>query len=173
MLSTVVSFPICYRYIFCHLSISLKYSFPFRRIEIFAVITLGHSWHTPIGLGDYVGCRCPGTKIYTKTGAWNYIRIGWIDHWFVGSFVIVGFVSSQWLLPLTVNGVYVDVIKWKLLRVTDPLCGESTGHRWIPLTKVSDAELWYFQWCAPEQTAEQTVQIPVIWDAMELIVTLL
>ena len=29
-------------------------------------------------------------------------------------------------------------------RVTGPLCGEFTGHRWIPLTKVSDAELWCF-----------------------------
>ena len=28
--------------------------------------------------------------------------------------------------------------------VTGPLWGESTGHRWIPLTKVSDAELWCF-----------------------------
>ena len=28
--------------------------------------------------------------------------------------------------------------------VTGPLCGEFTGHRWIPLTKASDAELWYF-----------------------------
>ena len=28
--------------------------------------------------------------------------------------------------------------------VTDPLCGEFTGYRWIPLTKASDAELWCF-----------------------------
>ena len=25
-----------------------------------------------------------------------------------------------------------------------PLCGEFTGNRWIPLTKTSDAELWFF-----------------------------
>ena len=29
-------------------------------------------------------------------------------------------------------------------RVTGPLCGELTGHRWISLTKASDAELWCF-----------------------------
>ena len=29
-----------------------------------------------------------------------------------------------------------------------PLWGECTGHRWIPLTKASDAELWYFLWTA-------------------------
>ena len=27
--------------------------------------------------------------------------------------------------------------------VTGLLCGEFTGHRWIPLTKASDAELWW------------------------------
>ena len=29
-------------------------------------------------------------------------------------------------------------------RVAGPLCGEFTGHRWIPLTNGSDAELWFF-----------------------------
>ena len=33
---------------------------------------------------------------------------------------------------------------------TGPLCGEFTGHRWIPLTKASDAELRRFLWSAPE-----------------------
>ena len=36
-----------------------------------------------------------------------------------------------------------------IFRVTDPLCREFTGHRWIPLTKASDAELWCFLWSAP------------------------
>ena len=35
-----------------------------------------------------------------------------------------------------------------VFRVTGPLCGEFTGHQWIPLTKASDAELCYFLWCA-------------------------
>ena len=30
--------------------------------------------------------------------------------------------------------------------VTGPSWGESPGHRWIPLTKTSEAELWYFLW---------------------------
>ena len=46
--------------------------------------------------------------------------------------------------------------------VTGPLWEESTGHWWIPLTKASDAELWCFLWCAPEQTWD----LPVIWAAM-------
>ena len=36
-----------------------------------------------------------------------------------------------------------------IFRVTDPLCGEFTGHRWIPLTKASDAEHWCSLWSAP------------------------
>ena len=37
-----------------------------------------------------------------------------------------------------------------IFRVTGPLCGEFTGHRWIPLTKASDAGLLCFLWFAPE-----------------------
>ena len=36
-----------------------------------------------------------------------------------------------------------------IFRVTGPLCGEFTGHRWIPYTKASNAELWCFLWSAP------------------------
>ena len=40
-----------------------------------------------------------------------------------------------------------------IFRVTGPLCGEFIGHRWIPITKASDAELWCFPWSSPEQTS--------------------
>ena len=60
-----------------------------------------------------------------------------------------------------------------IFRVTGPLCGEFTGSRWIPLTKASDAELWCILWFAPEQTAEQTIETPVIWDAIALNMTAL
>ena len=36
-----------------------------------------------------------------------------------------------------------------IFRVTGPLCGEFTGHRWISRTKASDAEFWCFLWSAP------------------------
>ena len=36
-----------------------------------------------------------------------------------------------------------------IFRDTGPLSDEFTGHRWIPLTKASEAELWCFLWCAP------------------------
>ena len=33
----------------------------------------------------------------------------------------------------------------------------------------SDAELWWFLWSAPEQTIEQTIERPVIWNGIALI----
>ena len=51
------------------------------------------------------------------------------------------------------------------------LWGETTGHRWIPLAKASDAELLPFLWSAPGQTAVQTMETPVIWDSSALIIT--
>ena len=50
---------------------------------------------------------------------------------------------------------YVSFLWWRhqmetFFRVTGPLCGEFPGHRWIPHTKASDAELWCFLWSAPE-----------------------
>ena len=60
-----------------------------------------------------------------------------------------------------------------IFHVTSPLWGESTGHRWIHLTKASDAELRYFLSSAPkqmvEQMFEQTIETLVIWDAIALI----
>ena len=37
--------------------------------------------------------------------------------------------------------------------------------------KASDAELWCYLWSAPEQTVEQTIETPVIWGAIALIMT--
>ena len=53
-----------------------------------------------------------------------------------------------------------------ILCVTGPLWGESTGN---PSQKASDAELWCLLWSAPEQTIQQTIETPVIWDSIALI----
>ena len=55
--------------------------------------------------------------------------------------------------------------------IIGPLWGESTGYRWIPLTKASEMELWCFRWSAPERTTAQTIDTPAIWDAIALIMT--
>ena len=58
------------------------------------------------------------------------------------------------------HAINVNLMLWNLtmmtlsngntFHVTGHLCGEFTGHRWIPRTKASDAELWCFLWPAPE-----------------------
>ena len=45
------------------------------------------------------------------------------------------------------------------------------GHRLIRLTKSSDAELWWFVWSTPDQTFEQIIEAPVMWDAIPRIMT--
>ena len=50
------------------------------------------------------------------------------------------FVDARSLMMTSSNG--------NIFRVTGHLCGEFTGLRWIPRTKASDAELWYFLWSA-------------------------
>ena len=66
---------------------------------------------------------------------------------------------------------WYSVVTWDIMtssntnifRVTGPLWGESTGHRWIPHTKASDEELWCFIWSASEQTVEKKQQLRRRW----------
>ena len=44
-------------------------------------------------------------------------------------------------------------------------------HRNVPFTKASDTELWCVLWSTPEQMVEQTMELPMILDAMTLIAT--
>ena len=77
---------------------------------------------------------------------------------------------AHWSLCMPVINM-VTSLNGNIFRVTGSLWELRTGHRWIPPTKASDAELWYFLWSALEQTTEQTIEAPVIWDADELNVT--
>ena len=42
------------------------------------------------------------------------------------------------------------------------------GNPPVGVPKASDAELWFYLWSEPEQTAEQTFEAPIIWDAIAL-----
>ena len=46
------------------------------------------------------------------------------------------------------NNIMMTSSNGNILRVTGPLSGDFTGHRWIPLTKASYVELRYFLWSA-------------------------
>ena len=79
-------------------------------------------------------------------------------------------IFSAWMI-LPYSTYMMTSSNGNIFRVTGPLWGEFTGHRWIPLTKASDAELWCFLWSGPEQTVEQTIETQVIRDAIALIMT--
>ena len=55
-----------------------------------------------------------------------------------------------------------------IFRTTGPLWGESTGDRWIPLRPVTQIFDVFFL-SAPEQSVEHTIETPVIWDPIALI----
>ena len=59
---------------------------------------------------------------------------------------LVWIMSSLYCLWDSVNSSHpmMTSSNGNIFRVTGPLWGESTGHRWIPLTNASDAELWCF-----------------------------
>ena len=82
-----------------------------------------HSWH------DVVPCE----------GEINWMSFvsSKSDEW--STFVLLCVV---WDMMTSSNG--------NIFRVTGHFCGEFTGHRWIPRTKASDAELWCFLWSVPE-----------------------
>ena len=88
----------------------------------------------------------------------NFVEAGGITKWMLG-------LELSWThhMMTSSNG--------NIFRVTGPLCGEFTGHRWIPCTKASDAKLWCFLWTVLGQTFQWTIVMPVIWDAIGLIMT--
>ena len=77
--------------------------------------------------------------------------------------------SSWWILA---NRLSLWRHKMEIFSALLVLCAGNlpvTGE--FPHTKASDAELWCFLWSTPEQTVEQTLETPVIWDAIALILT--
>ena len=63
-------------------------------------------------------------------------------------------IEYQILVSQIDNAVHDYVIRWKYVPRYWPFVCEFTDHRRIPLTKASDAELWFFPWSASEQTAK-------------------
>ena len=57
-------------------------------------------------------------------------------------------------ISLSIKGFVMTSSNENSFRANGPLCGEFTGHRWIPLKKACDAELGCFLLIATEQTVE-------------------
>ena len=61
-------------------------------------------------------------------------------------------ITQPWCMMTSSNG--------NIFCFIGPLCREFTAHRWIPLIKASNMELWCFLWPAPEQSRCWWVEMP-------------
>ena len=117
-------------------------------------------WSTGVSLQvSHQGCLC--LKVGKKYPECMHVHnevVGSIMEWH-----LVCYKNPCYFMMTSSNG--------NIFRVTGHLCGEFTGHRWIPHTKASDAELWCFLWSAPEWTAKHTIGRLVVWNAIAPIMT--
>ena len=72
-----------------------------------------------------------------------------------------------WLLIYAIIAIFLlhmmTSSNGNMFYVTGPLCGEFTGHRWIPCTKASGAKLWCFLWSAPGMNKRLGKQLRDWW----------
>ena len=96
------------------------------------LVSLTVSWTVWSHQQSYeIGCNCKKTgpnTIMLMTAILlyrhGYLALGWIA------------TTNPDVMMTSSNG--------NIFRVTGHLCGEFTGHRWIPRTKASGAEIWCF-----------------------------
>ena len=84
---------------------------------------------------------------------------------FTNTFTALMHLGSHW--DAYSNLVYCKPWHGHAAGVIGPLWGESSGLRYIPSQRTSNADLWCFFFVFPlfyEQGNEQTVELPVIWD---------
>ena len=95
---------------------------------------------------NHVSTRGP-RLLDIKHCTWN--RHGWLGLRHFVARIHLGFngrflaVYDRWK-PIANLGDMMTPSNGNIFRVTCHLCGEFTGPRWIPRTKASDAELWFF-----------------------------
>ena len=84
---------------------------------------------------------------YTMTSMWRHCNDA-TKHWGLSAYISL----TNQFPRIQCEQDNDDVIKWKHLPRYWPFVRGI--HRWITLTKASDAELWCFLWCSSEQTVE-------------------
>ena len=128
---------------------SRRHFFLNENVQIFIKISLNFVPKGPIknipALIQIIAWRRPGDKPLSESMMGSLLtricvtRPQWVNcvHW-NGKIIIV----TVLFMMTSSNG--------NTFHVTGHLCRKFTGHRWIPLTKASDVELWCFLWFAPE-----------------------
>ena len=97
------------------------------RLLLFGIFIYTSELATLVPTFRHIGAKC------TSDDIWNGEQIVSEQPFYV----------SQFNVPMDILKMFhVHVIN--IFRVTYHLCGDFTDHRWIPRTKASDAELWFF-----------------------------
>ena len=117
---------------------------------------MGPIWGPPGSCGPHVGPMNLAIRVISKRHGRLYL--------------FVDFMSAI-ILPVIISVIMMTSSNGNVFFGTGPLWGDFTGHGGFPSQRTSDAELWCFLWSASEQTVEQTIETPVIWDAIVLIMT--
>ena len=109
--------------------------------------------------------HCYSVTIWKQIQYFSHIIQSWTNLSYISNLQLVrskldvGLGQVRYIMMTSSNG--------NIFRVTSPLWGESTDHRWMPLQKASDEELWCFLWSPLEQTVEQKAGHR--WDAIALV----
>ena len=99
-------------------------------------------------LGKVMACHKATNQYLNQSGLVKWRMYTWVTR-------------PQWIIPAVYIAVPRIACTWRAdsmmtssngnnFRLTRHLCGEFTGPRLNPHTKVSEAELWCFLWSAPE-----------------------
>ena len=88
----------------------------------------------------------------------NFIEMG--SFWSVSLYIYIYNITPNESDAEIVDSIYrgfymMASSKWKHFTRYWPFVRGIQRHRWIPLTKASDVELWCFLWSPPEQTVKQ------------------
>ena len=107
----------------------------------------------------HIGAACIGADQATNHYLYQWWLVDWLTfitrpQWVNRARQLVGImlishifysVSGYYYIHLPFNDqTMITSSNGNICRITGLLCGEFTGHRWIPHTKANDAELWYF-----------------------------
>ena len=98
-----------------------------------------------------------GVFLITKCVLWRWFVMKCLEVIYERSYFTCAHIASDiFYISSLIYKQHHMMTSWNgnSFRVTESLWVEFTGHRWIPLTKASDAELWCFLGSAPEQAAE-------------------
>ena len=83
---------------------------------------------------------------------WKWIG-NFIPHIIIDAFTYPMLFVRRFCFDVFVFIILISSSNGNIFRVTDHLCGDFTGHRWISHTKAIDAEVWCFLWSRKHQSS--------------------